>query len=226
VPGTFPDDEESWWRGHDQEQAGVHGAIPHGDRAYVACFDAGLAIVDISDVSAPTLVGHISWSPPYGGFAHTTLPLPGRGLVIATSEGVPAQLQGGDKRIWVIDARDETHPVTIATLPEPIPPAASGATSYADLPGTYGPHNLHENRPGSFRSEDTIFATYSNAGLRVWDISDAYAPRAVAHFVPPAWEGQEASLLNDLCVDSEGIVYVTDRAGGGLYILRYTGPTA
>jgi hypothetical protein len=25
--------------------------------------------------------------------------------------------------------------------------------------GNFGPHNLHENRPGSFVSEDIIFAT-------------------------------------------------------------------
>jgi hypothetical protein len=224
VPGTFADDAESWWQGREQEQGGVHGAIPHGDRAYVSCFDAGMAIVDIADVAAPALLGRVSWSPPYGGFVHTSLPLPGRGLVVCTSEGVPHQLQRGDKRIWIVDARAEQHPVTISTLPEPRPPAHSGAASYADLPGTYGPHNLHENRPGSFVSEETIFATYSNAGLRVWDISDQYAPRSVAHFVPPAWPGTEASLLNDLYVDAEGVVYVTDRAGGGLYILRYTGP--
>lgn len=221
VPGTLDDDDATWWRGHDQEQGGVHGAIPWGDRAYVACFDAGMAILDISDAATPTLIGRINWSPPYGGFAHTTLPLPGRGLVVATSEGVPHTLQGGDKRIWIIDARDETHPVTIATLPEPRPPAGTGATSYAELPGTYGPHNLHENRPGSFISETTLFATYSNAGLRAYDLTDAHRPAEIAHFVPPPFGGAEASLMNDLFVDAEGYVYVTDRAGGGLYILRF-----
>ena len=31
----------------------------------------------------------------------------------------------------------------------------------------FGPHNLHENRPGSMQTEDLIFATYHNAGLRI-----------------------------------------------------------
>ncbi|UUT36144.1 LVIVD repeat-containing protein [Microbacterium elymi] len=223
VPGTFAADDESWWRGHPQEQEGVHGVIPHGDRAYVSCFDAGMAILDISEIAAPTLVSRISWSPPFGGFVHTALPLPDRGLVIATSEGVPHQLQAGDKRIWVIDVRDETHPVTIATLPEPVPPTSTGATSFAQLPGVYGPHNLHENRPGSLIDDRTVFATYSNAGLRVWDITNQFQPREVAHFVPPAPQGQESSLLNDLYVDEHGVVFVTDRAGGGVYILQYEG---
>ena len=51
--------------------------------------------------------------------------------------------------------------------------------------GTFGPHNLHENRPGSLRSEDTIFATYNNAGVRVFDIRDAFAPKEIAYWVPP-----------------------------------------
>jgi len=35
-------------------------------------------------------------------------------------------------------------------------------------PGTFGPHNLHENRPNSYQSEDLIFATYNNAGVRIF----------------------------------------------------------
>ncbi|GAA0492341.1 LVIVD repeat-containing protein [Microbacterium aurantiacum] len=223
VPGTFPDDVDTWTRAEDQPQDGVHGVIPHGDRAYAACFDAGMAVLDISDPSTPQLISHISWSPPFGGFAHTTLPLPARGLVVASSEAVPRTLQGGDKRIWLIDVTQETHPVTFATFPDPRPPARHGVSSYHDLPGVFGPHNLHENRPGSYISEETIFATYSNAGLRVFDISDKYAPREKGYFVPPPAEGQEWSAMNDLYVDAEGIVFVTDRLGGGLYILQYVG---
>ena len=51
--------------------------------------------------------------------------------------------------------------------------------------GQFGPHNLHENRPGSFQSSTTIFATWQSAGVRVFDISDAYRPQEVGYFVPP-----------------------------------------
>lgn len=223
VPGTFDDDAEAWPKLDPQAFFGVHGAIPDGDRAYVSCLDAGFALLDISDVAQPRLLGRVSWSPPMGGFVHTALPLPDRDLVIATSEGLPHQMQAGDKRIWVIDVRDERQPVTISTFPEPVPPASTGALSYRDLPGVYGPHNLHENRPGSYISDQRIFATYSNAGLRVYDITDPFRPDEIAHFVPPAPAGAESSLLNDLFVDEQNRVYVTDRAGGGLYILQYDG---
>ncbi|MFS0732345.1 hypothetical protein ABC304_10120 [Microbacterium sp. 1P10UB] len=223
VPGTFEEDADPWPQHDPAEFYGVHGAIPHGDRSYVSCLDAGMAILDIADPSAPSLLGHVSWSPPMGGFVHTALPLAERGLVIASSEGLPHSMQAGDKRIWVIDVREETHPVPIATFPEPRPPASSGATHYRDLPGTYGPHNLHENRPGSYISDQTIFATYSNAGLRAYDIGDPFRPEEIAHFVPPAPTGRDSSLMNDLYVDEDARVYVTDRAGGGLYILQYDG---
>ena len=37
-------------------------------------------------------------------------------------------------------------------------------------------------------------------------------------------EGQKAPMFNDLYVDTDGLIYVTNRIKGGLYILEYTGP--
>ena len=56
--------------------------------------------------------------------------------------------------------------------------------------GTFGPHNLHENRPGSFQSEETFFATYNVAGVRVFDIRDAFAPKEIASWI--AADAEEA----------------------------------
>ena len=39
---------------------------------------------------------------------------------------------------------------------------------------------MHENRPGSFQSEETVFATYNTAGVRVFDIRDAFVPKEIA----------------------------------------------
>ena len=79
----------------------MHGAIPHGDRSYVALVDAGMAILDISDISKPKTISHIDWSPPFGGYAHTTLPLPGRKLVVAVDESVKYDCNEGEKRVWI-----------------------------------------------------------------------------------------------------------------------------
>jgi hypothetical protein len=225
IPGTFEGDPDPWPMLREAEHFGVHSVIPCGDRAYAACMDAGFVILDITNLHRPTVLGRVDWSPPFGGYVHTTLPLRERGIVIAVDEALEEHKHGGEKLIWVVDVREERQPVTIATFPVPRPPASTGASSYHELPGSrFGPHNVHENRTGSYASDSTIFATYFKAGLRVYDISDKFRPEEIGHFVPPAPRGQEGPLLNDLYVDPEGIVYATDRELGGLYVLRYDGP--
>ena len=54
-------------------------------------------------------------------------------------------------------------------------------------------------------------------------MSNPADPHEVAHFLPPAPAGQVSIQLNDLFVSAEGIVYVSDRQTGGVYILQYTG---
>lgn len=218
IPGTREgEDIPSGWEPFPGEHFYVHGIIPNGNRAYVAMVDAGMAIVDISDIGKPKLISRHDWSPPYGGYTHTTLPLPGRKLVVATDESVKNDCQEGEKRVWLIDIREEKNPVTISSFPVP-----EGDFCKRGL--RFGPHNVHENRPGSFHSENLIFVTYYNAGLRIVDIGNQYRPAEVGYFVPPPPEGQQAPMFNDLYVDTDGLIYVTDRIKGGLYILEYAGP--
>lgn len=218
IPGTKKEEETpAGWEPFQGEHFYVHGAIPHGNRAYVAMVDAGMAIVDISDIAAPRLISRLDWGPPYGGYTHTTLPLPGRGLVVATDESTKNDCQEGDKRVWVVDIREERNPVTISSFPVP-----EGDFCKRGL--RFGPHNVHENRPGSFQSENLFFVTYYNAGLRIVDLRNAHRPEEVGYFIPPPPEGQKAPMFNDLFVDTDGLIYVSDRINGGLYVLEYTGP--
>lgn len=224
IPGTKAGDAEPWEKLDERQHFQVHGIIPHGDRAYVSCVDAGLAILDISDVSAPKLISHLNWHPPFGGYIHTALPLPSRGLLVVACESTkPTCEEDGDKRNWLVDVREERQPVTISTFPRPTPPKGSPWSDYCERPLRFGPHNVHENRPGSFHSETLIFATYYNAGLRIVDISDQFRPTEVGHFVPPSPPGQEAPQINDVFVDSDGLIYLTDRIRGGMYVVEYTG---
>jgi hypothetical protein len=96
--------------------------------------------------------------------------------------------------------------------------------------GHFGPHNIHENRPGTFVSSDLIFATYQNAGIRVFDIRDPQAPAEVGAWVPPQPQRlvdhrpNRARVIQsaDIFVDQAGLIYATDY-NGGLYILEYGG---
>ena len=233
IPGTKDGDAQPWEAdssgtgtnpaGHAITTIGVHGAIPHGNRSYVSCLDAGFALLDISELSQPRLLGRVNWCPPYGGFLHTSMPLPSRGLVLCACETLRPTLEAdGDKRIWVVDVRNERQPVVISSFPRPQPPPGSPWKTYWDRPLSFGPHNLHENRPGSFQSETLIFSTWNNAGLRLYDVSDADRPTEVAHFNPEPPPGQEAPKANDLYVDADGLIYLTDRLKGGLYVVECT----
>ncbi len=141
------------------------------DFAYGSWRDGGLTILVVKDKSAPKLIAHRNWCPPYGGGTHNAVPLHDRGLLVVADEAVlNVDVEGQLKRTWVFDIREKSNPVSIATMPTP------SDQDYVKMGGQFGPHNLHENRPGSFQSSTTIFATWQSAGLRVFDISDAYPP--------------------------------------------------
>ncbi|MGH8963673.1 MAG: hypothetical protein ACRDWT_21185, partial [Jatrophihabitantaceae bacterium] len=72
----------------------------------------------------------------------------------------------------------------------------------------------------SYRSERLIFATYFSAGVRVYDLADAMHPAEVAHWTPGPPPGQAVPQSNDLFVDEDGLIWVTDRVGGGLAVLE------
>ena len=121
---------------------------------------------------------HHNWSPPFGGGTHNCLPLPDRDLLVVLDEAVLDHQEDGVKHIWMFDIREPANPISISTFPTP------DEADYAAKGGHFGPHNVHENRPGSFVSSELIFATYQNAGIRVYDIRDPFRPVETAALVP------------------------------------------
>jgi hypothetical protein len=115
--------------------------------------------------------------------------------------------------VRVIDVSDRTAPRVIAICPEP-------QGDFRERALRFGPHNLHENRPGSYRSSRLVFVTYFNAGLRVYDLADPAAPVEIGHWVPQPPPGQAEPQSNDLFVEAGGRVWVTDRLSGGVYALE------
>jgi len=206
-PGQRDDERPTW---PDGERYAAHHALISGDRAYLGYDDAGLVVLDVSDLTRPRLAASLRW--PGGGSTHTCLPLPGRQLVVVTDEQVTDGPRAPQRAIRVIDVSGPA-PRLLACCPPP-------AGGYEDQPLRFGAHNLHENRPGSYRSERLVFATYFSAGLRVYDLADPAHPAEVAHWVPDPPPGQPVAQLNDLFVDESGLIWVTDRIGGGLYVLE------
>jgi hypothetical protein len=188
------------------------------DRLYLCYLDGGLYIMDIADKAHPKVVSHWTNAPPYTGFMHTAVPLFDRGLLIVTDESTENNAKDWPKLIWIVDARDETHPISIATCP--MPPV----DAYKDRGGRFGAHNIHENPsvPTAWQSDQIVIGTFFNGGLRANDISNPYQPKEVAAFVPPPPKGTPAGAvqLNDVFVDEREIVYTVDRHTGGLYVLE------
>jgi len=235
---TRPEIVSRWWLPGMHRAAGesptappgkryaLHHMIVAGDRGYGAWRDGGFTIHDVSDPANPRLLSHINWSPPYPGGTHTPLPLPGRGLAIVADESNADFCDKGLFYTWVVDVREDSNPVPIATLPTPTEPAGLDFCAM----GNFGPHNLHENRPEGFVSEETIFATYHNAGVRVFDVRNQYAPNEIAYWVPPTPARMvdpranivRGALTCDCYVNRDGLIYATDW-NAGMHVLEYLG---
>jgi hypothetical protein len=196
--------------GDDGRQYALHHALPYGDRAYCGYWDGGLVILDTTDKSKPTMVSRLDLGPESRN-THSAFRPPGRDVVVVTDEQLTRWI-GLQRHAWVVDISNESEPRVISELP--IPPGARHAEGVR-----WGPHNVHEMRPGSFTDPNLIYLTYFSGGLRAYDISDPHNPVEVAHLIPPAPPGRDSIQFNDVTATEDGLVYVTDRHGEGLFVV-------
>jgi hypothetical protein len=223
IPGMWTGGGEtpSWPKGR---RYALHHALVAGNLAYAAWRDGGLTVLDVSDPTRPKLLAHRNLDPPFGGGTHSPLPLPDRNLLVLADEANFANCSQGLRHTWLFDVREPTNPVSFATMPVP------SEADYCAKGGNFGPHNLWENRPGAFQSSRFVFATYHNAGVRVFDIENPFQPREAGFFVPPDPERMFDPRPNrpkviqsaDCFVDAQGVMYLTDN-NAGLYVLQFEG---
>lgn len=211
-----------WWPGQwtaggevpewpEGKRYAAHHALVDDGLAYLGYGDGGLVLLDLADPTSPQRIADLQWSP--GGDTHTCLPLPGRDLLVVTDESVTDRCAGEPHLVRLVDVADPRSPAVVSVCPPP-------EGDFCDRGLRFGPHNTHENRPGSYRSAELVFVTYFNAGLRVYDVSDAARPVEVAYWIPPTPPGQEAVQINDVFVSADLDIYVTDRVNGGVYVVR------
>ena len=210
-------------RGEEEDPAAseyvctLHGPpVIRDNRMFAAFWGGGIAVIDCSNLSDMKLLGHVNWSPPFVGGSHTAWPVGNRPYLVVTDEARARQKFWDSQFMWVVDIREETNPVPVATfMPE--------REKYFERPGRFGAHNILENIPSEGPWKDLVFLTYFNAGLRAVDVSDALHPKEVGYYVPALPEGQEAIQSNDIGADEHGRLYLIDRWGAGMHILEYTG---
>ena len=182
--------------------------------AYVAYWNLGVVILDVTDPANPTKVG----SATDFGLAPTKeihmarqseRPIDGRVIVVAEPEIAGQETTG---YMSVIDVSDPANPAFVSNWRIP-----GNATSGG---GGRGPHYF------DFRDGRVVLASYS-AGFWVFDIHDAAnlaRPRTVAYAAVPAGGGLFGGTAFDAWwADPTHIV--GSESGNGLVVFRYTGPT-
>lgn len=229
-----------------------HEIVYYNDRLYIAWRDAGMVILDIRDRTKPTLIATYDYNPPFHGgnlgAAHTSLPVvtkegehpdlvvhtdeifncpPGFGRILDVSDLKAPEVVRGERPANVVllstfrlpfisDNFDAAKPQFLCPG---FPPGRSGATTHLPVLDR--------------RSPSLLYLNWYDEGLRVLDISNPFAPAFVAHFLSPPFappdarpnEVHQVRHTREIFQDPDtNLLYLTDGNGGGLMVLRYTGP--
>ena len=228
-----------------------HEIVYYNDRLYAAWRDAGMVILDVKDRTNPKLLATYDYVPPFhGGFlgaAHTSLPVvtrPGEhpDLVVHTDEIFDCPPGFGR----ILDVSDLKNPdVVRGDRPANVVMLSTFRFDFVSDKFNRDKNTFEcEGGPGSRvgtsthlpvidqRSPSLVYINWYDEGLHVMDISNPFAPVFVGHFLsprfPPPGNGQDLHKVRhtrEIFQDPDtGLLYLTDGNGGGLMVLRYTGP--
>jgi hypothetical protein len=185
-----------------------HHPLRLGDRLYVSYWHHGFFILDISDLSRPTLVSHLNSSPSFPHPTHTCLPIPQllkqRKIMVVADEDVAKLRPAPPAFAWVYDITDERNPLPISTY----------QVAGLDPDGSPQPPMMGCHQPSErFKGTVIPFAWFAQ-GLRLVDIADPSTPREVGHYLPDVPPGADLPSSNDVTIDDRGIIYLIDRING------------
>jgi hypothetical protein len=195
----------------------LHHALRVGDELWAAVWQAGLRVIDASDITAPRTIGAFNYHPPVPEPTHTVMPferpIDGRRYALAIDEEhdhTPGRLHGF---MTVLDVTDlgAIRPVSVFTVSELDSP-------WSRIPGArFGAHQYREKLDSTL-----VYATWFAGGLRIVDVADPTLPTEIAHYIPEPVADAPAPASNDVDLDHRGLIYVIDRVRG-LDILEHTG---
>jgi hypothetical protein len=154
-----------------------------------------------------------------------------RDLLLVASEAGAFRCQEPRDLLLIFDITEERHPLAVATFQVPEEPG-----DFCNRGGRFGPHSFADAYHPAFDKRLVVLA-YFNAGVRVVDIRDPFAPREVARFIPDVTANTTESCIeivgtqrcdraiqtNNVNLDDRGYIYAVDRASTGLHVLELTG---
>jgi len=240
-PGETPEAQDEKNPNGTPQRLSCHALNYHKDRVYIAYRDAGLVVLDVSDRSAPKQLARYDYVPPFngGGFGASHSPalvLPDLNehprLLVLTDEIF--ECPGGFGR--VMDISDILNPDVVAGKRS----ANIQVLSNYRLPHVSDDFDFNTGqfvcRPGTqtiyvpwfdYRSPSLFYQSWYDQGLRAWDISNPHLPREVGYYLSPRYAalGRVDRHTREAYQDPDtGLIYLPDGSGGGLTVLRWTGP--
>ncbi len=197
--------ETPTWKGYTQR---LHHAMRVGDELWASVWHAGFRVLDVSDITRPTVVATHDYHPPIPEPTHTIMPLEqtidGRRIAVAVDEEhahAPGRLHGF---MWVFDVTDYDNIQALSIFD-----VSEMDSPWSRAPGRFGAHQYREKLDGTL-----VYLTWFSGGLRVVDVADPSHPVEVAHFIPEPINGFPSPQSNDVDVDGRGLVYLIDRNAG------------
>ena len=213
-------------QGCDPDPIFGHGAEPSGDgtTAFLSYWDSGFVALDVTDPTAPELMGHTVYGTDEDGDAHSSMYDDDRGLLFTADEDFcknsGPSIEPGLGYLRVYDYSNPAAPEQIGEYRTP--------NSMTGGPTGSGDYSIHNNW---LHGTDVWIAWYSD-GVRVVDASDPTNPEERAFFVPPAAQNpvkpSQRGVLSQMpqvwgiVVDPEtGYGYASDM-NTGLWIIERT----
>jgi len=220
-----------------QQFVTCHEIIKDGSRLYLAYRDAGVIILDMTDPTKPAEVGVFDYVPPFNGDpgtppgccpgAHTAAPVPHAGsalprLLVLTDEHFSCP----PGFVQVLDISNPRAMQVLSTIH-----VAGVDDQYDHATGKFvcpaGQQSAHLPFFDPRGHGSLYYQAWYDQGLRAFDISNPFRPQEVGFFISPDFSvpSQVGRHTREAYVDpATSLIYVTDGNGGGITVLRYTGP--
>ena len=207
IPGQWEAGGEEYpW--HDWVPPRCHHPLRVGDRLYVSYWHHGFFILDISEMTKPTLVSAANTSPAFPHPTHTCLRIPGkhkdREVMVVADEDVAKLWPAPPAFTWIYDVTRETCPTPIASFQ--VDGLDPDGAPQEPMTGCHQPSER-------FVGTRIPFAWFAQ-GLRIVDVADPYQPREIAYYEPDPPPGFDRASANDVTIDDRGLVYLVDRQRG------------
>lgn len=235
-------DAQGKWTKH----VGMHYAVVEDDIAYLSYHQAGLILLDVSDLSEPKMLSRTDYlipgaepdnpdtdacikaaggKPAACGNTHAAKLLPNKDLLIVSDEYFTCPF--GHVRIY--DVADKSEPKLLSHYLTPENTACDANRTNRTADAARFPRRGPSSHLGNALSDDIYLMAWYGNGVQAIDVSDPANPVSAGHFnyrIDRDLESEQAAYSGsdtyDVIIGPDGYLYVADGTAG-LRVIKYTG---